>query len=106
MHRSPVFIALFFLVLLCRVVVPDAAILALHQHEHLEHEQVQHSSDEVSQAHIHCHVDDFDNSNFLLTDFFASTAIVVVPGYYTQPCSYTWKFTYPNNSLLRGPPTA
>jgi hypothetical protein len=92
------------LVLLIRMMVPGAAVLALHQHEHTVHEHLDDAK--VSTMHHHCHVDDLFNSDFTVPAFSVELRIIPAEICYLQPYNFAWKFTYPHNTFLRGPPTA
>lgn len=97
-------ISLLLLVLFVRLMVPEAAVLALHQHEHTEHEYLDDAK--VSTKHQHCHVDDLFNTDFTVPSFSVELRINPAGACYMQPYSFAWKFTYPHNTYLRGPPTA
>ncbi|CAN5869384.1 hypothetical protein BH24BAC1_BH24BAC1_33190 [soil metagenome] len=62
MSRFQTYIAYFLLLLFCRVLTPEEAILALHDHQHTEH----HDTGEVtvSKAHQHCHEHDYSSDSF------------------------------------------
>ena len=99
------YIALTLLFLFCRTLAPEAAVLAMHQHEHTEDARPA-SDSKVSTKHVHCHVDDLYNSDFTSPAFSFELKLNPVEVCYVQPYSFAWKFTYPNNTYLRGPPTA
>ncbi|KAA9331916.1 hypothetical protein [Adhaeribacter soli] len=97
-------IAYFLLLLFCRVLAPEDAVLALHAHEHTTHahdENITH----FDVKHTHCHIDNLFDAPFQpVTQHFV----------FNTPLSFTehafvyhsvWKFTFPNNVCLRGPPT-
>ncbi|MCC9137558.1 hypothetical protein ACFSKU_15645 [Pontibacter silvestris] len=86
------------------MMAPEAAIMALHEHKHTEDKPT--SEVVVSVAHLHCDVDDLYNENFVPPYFLFELALVPKTGYYIEPYSYVWKFTFPNNIYLRGPPVA
>ena len=106
----PVFtrvVSLFLLLLFVRVLIPDSLILALHQHTHTIEKQLDtHLGDKkVDTKHIHCPTDHLFHNTF-----YTLPAALVLP-VFTQPISSycpdlksVWKFTFPNNSLTRGPP--
>jgi hypothetical protein len=97
------FISVLFLVLFIRVMVPEAAVLALHQHEHV----VDNPADDakVGVKHHHCHVDDLYSADFTSPSFVFELRLNMAEGNYLQPYTFAWKFTYPNNTFQRGPPT-
>lgn len=96
------YIAYLHLILLLRVLMPDTAVLALHEHEHTEDKPT--SGVIISKAHVHCEVDELFNGSFLSSDFSVELALAPQSGCYLQPYSFAWKFTFPNNTYLRGPP--
>lgn len=86
------------------MITPEAAVLALHQHEHTE--DIPASDTKISVKHQHCYVDDLFNSDFTVPEFFFILTQLSAESCYIQPYNFAWKFTFPNNILLRGPPTA
>lgn len=105
MSRFQTFIAYFLLLLFCRVLTPEQAILALHDHQHTE-DCATPGVTTVSKAHQHCHDHDFFSESFGLK---GSPGAPLVPAYnsrFSPATSFVWKFTFPNNTLLRGPPQA
>ena len=108
------YLALLLLLCLVRTLLPEAWVLALHDHEHTTEEPAQVSAFQhkgkalVSKAHKHCQVEDFYNVAF------APSAPVVVPVPVTRPCFATapvptvatapWIARQP--AQLRGPPVA
>ena len=100
------YIALVLLLLFVRVIVPEAAVLALHAHEHTQdNPEKMDTGLKLDQKHTHCHTDNLFNSPF-------SPAFATIP--YNTPITFlktyaarqgfVWKFTFPNNTELRGPP--
>ena len=99
------FTAYFLLLLFCRIAAPEEATLALHSHEHTacaHDENIPH----FDVKHTHCHVDNLFDAPFqpAFQHF-----------YFTHPLEFAaaefvyqsvWKFTFPNNVQLRGPPVA
>jgi len=100
-------IALFLLLLFVRVLVPDSLILALHQHTHTEEKQsdTYPGIKKLDTKHIHCPTD-----HLFHTTFYTLPAAIVLSVLTQHTSSYqatfkaVWKFTFPNNSLTRGPP--
>lgn len=98
-------IALFLLFLFCRVLAPEVAMLAVHQHEHTE-DAAPTAAMKVSAKHQHCHVDELYNAAFISPTFTISIKLSPVEVCYVSPYAFAWKFTYPHNTYLRGPPVA
>lgn len=105
-------IALVLLLAFARVLLPDSAILALHQHEHTEHEAA-HASDDalkgrtvVGEKHSHCPVDHLFNAPALPVPCFVFG--VVPPGQFAQPqavaLASVWSARLVQTLCLRGPP--
>ena len=103
MHALRNYISYFLLLLFCRVLAPEQAVLALHSHEHTVHahnENITH----IDAKHTHCHIDNLFDAPFQpATQHFT----------FARPLEFTtpdfvyhsvWKFTFPNNVRLRGPP--
>lgn len=97
-------IASLLLLLFFRVMIPEAGLLALHGHGHTEEEA--NTGLLVGQAHTHCHAENLFNLGFAPVHFSASLPHPVQNGFYATCYSCVWKFTFPNNTLLRGPPVA
>ncbi|MBK0404259.1 hypothetical protein I5M27_14780 [Adhaeribacter sp. BT258] len=97
------FLAYFLLLLFCRVLAPEEAVLALHSHEHTtcaHDENVTH----FDVKHTHCQVDNFFDAPFQpATQHFKFVRPLefAVHAFVYQS---VWKFTFPNNVCLRGPP--
>ncbi|GAB3535963.1 hypothetical protein GCM10027443_25670 [Pontibacter brevis] len=104
MRNLQQYIAYLLLVLLFRVLMPEDAILLLHAHQHTE-DKVQAEAT-VGTMHIHCEVDDYCGNFFLAPHFSYDLALAPQSGCYIQPYDFVWKFTFPNNTYLRGPPVA
>ncbi|RDV15913.1 hypothetical protein DXT99_07955 [Pontibacter diazotrophicus] len=104
MNSCQSYIAYLLLVLFCRVLTPEVAILALHEHEHTEDKPT--SEVTIGKAHVHCDVDGYSNSEFALHTFSSELVLAPKSGHYIHPYSFAWKFTFPNNTYLRGPPLA
>ncbi|MDQ4141305.1 MAG: hypothetical protein M3142_12385 [Bacteroidota bacterium] len=106
MYRLKNYIAIFLLLLFVRVLVPEAAMLALHSHEHTEDDQPKADNGfKLDKKHSHCHTDNFFNTPYSPTITANITApIIIFTDSYLANHSYIWKFTFPNNTELRGPP--
>ncbi|WP_299991492.1 hypothetical protein [uncultured Pontibacter sp.] len=91
--------------LFTRVMVPDEMVLAMHFHDHTEH-ALPDADQKVDTKHQHCHVDEVYNSDFSSPEFSFELIKYRAEVCYLQPYSFAWKFTYPNNTYLRGPPIA
>ncbi|MEJ8802085.1 hypothetical protein [Pontibacter sp. H249] len=91
--------------LFVRVMAPEAAVLSLHEHKHTE-DATPTSDLKLSTKHQHCHIDDLYNADFTSPSFSFELRLHPVEVCYVQPYSFAWKFTYPNNTHQRGPPTA
>ncbi|WP_400192520.1 hypothetical protein [Hymenobacter sp. B81] len=101
-------IALLLLTCFMRVLVPEAWILALHSHQHTEHEVAREQPDakaQLSEKHQHCPVD------HLFDVPFQPTAELTVPHpFYSYarpeatPQESVWDNTTPAAAWLRGPP--
>ena len=108
MYRFKNYIAYLLLLLFVRVLAPETVVLQLHPHEHTEEEQQRNDADfKLSKKHTHCHTDDLFNAPFapaLTTQLKA----ILIPFTDSYSAHYTsvWKFTFPNNIDLRGPPQA
>jgi hypothetical protein len=112
MHRLSHHIALLLLLAFVRVLLPDAAVLMLHNHTHTELEAA-HDADSalkgktiVSEKHSHCAVDHLFNAPALLVPAFEFG--VVVPMRFAQPqqvaVSSVWAMRLVRTLCLRGPP--
>ena len=108
MHQFKNYIAFFLLLLFVRVLVPETTVLAMHAHEHTQDEQKKNDTGfKLDNKHTHCHTDDFFNTPYSPapgTQIF--TSIITFTDTYSANHSYIWKFTFPNNNDLRGPPVA
>ena len=106
MLRLQHYIAYFLLLLFCHVMVPESAILALHEHEHTEaHDEAVPDADHtVGKMHQHCKAKEYGQSNLIFQP--PVEVPFLVPPISTRISGFTfaWKFTYPNNIDLRGPP--
>jgi len=102
------YIAFFLLLLFVRVLVPETMVLTLHAHEHTQDEQKKTDTGfKLDKKHTHCHTDDFFNTPYSpvpATQIFAP--IITFTDTYSANHSFIWKFTFPNNTDLRGPPVA
>jgi hypothetical protein len=100
-------ISLFLLVVLLRVLLPDSLILALHRHTHTTEKRLDNhfGKEQLDVQHIHCETDHlFHKSFYALPAAVALPVIVYHQTTYQGHCQAVWKFTFPNNTLLRGPP--
>lgn len=106
MHPFKKHIAYLLLLLFVRVMAPEAAVLQLHQHEHTEDGQEKRDTGfKLDKKHTHCHTDDLFNAGFAPSQFPAITSpILTFTDTYSVHHSFVWKFTFPNNTDLRGPP--
>ena len=107
----PVFtrvVSVFLLLLFARVLVPDTLILALHQHTHTieKHLDSPLGDKKVDAKHIHCPTDHlFHNTFYTLPVALVLLVFTQYTSSYNPSFKAVWKFTFPNNSLTRGPPT-
>ena len=108
MYRFKNYIALFLLLLFIRVVAPESLLLAFHSHEHTEEASVpKHGKLNLDTKHQHCHVDQLFNAPFAPAQAVVLEAILIpFIDTYSASCAFAWKFTFPNNTELRGPPVA
>ncbi len=87
-----------------RVLVPETTVLALHNHEHTEDQLNKDAGFKLDKKHQHCQIDALFNAPFT-----SSLKVAITPLNFTftdnYPAnhSYLWKFTFPNNTDLRGP---
>jgi hypothetical protein len=106
MFRFKTYIAIFLLLLFVRVLIPETAALAMHTHEHTQDEHGKTEAGfKLDKKHNHCHTDHFYNVPFVP----AFTAVPEVISLtftdtYSADHAFIWKFTFPNNTDLRGPP--
>lgn len=108
MYRFKNYIALFLLLVFVRVMVPEASWLALHAHEHTEDqiEKTDHGL-KLDKKHTHCDTDNLFNTPFSPATLAAlPTLNILFSDNYSARNCYIWKFTFPNNTELRGPPVA
>jgi hypothetical protein len=95
------------LVLLLRVLLPDSLILALHRHTHTTEKQLDNpfGKEQVDVQHIHCETDhSFQKSFYVLPTALALPAFIDHRTAYQAHFPAIWKFSFPNNTRLRGPP--
>ena len=105
-------IALVLLLAFARVLLPDAAVLALHRHAHTEHEAAHDAGSHlkgktiVSEKHSHCPTDHLFNAPALPTPAFEFG--VVPPVRYARPREVAFASHWPARLVatlnLRGPP--
>ncbi len=88
--------------------VPEASWLALHAHEHTEDLIEKNDHDlKLDKKHTHCHTDNLFNTPFSPATLTAlPTLHIPFTDTYSARTGYIWKFTFPNNTELRGPPVA
>ncbi|MBT2556386.1 hypothetical protein J7E24_01170 [Hymenobacter sp. ISL-91] len=105
-------LAIVLLLCFARVLVPDAWILALHEHQHTvdavpETALGTHQADIVSSQHQHCPVDHFFNAAFQPP---APLVLPAPPVAYQLPHSVVaasvWHSAVRATADLRGPPAA
>jgi hypothetical protein len=97
------YIGYFLLLLFCRILAPEQAMLALHRHEHTRHvhdKNVPH----FDVKHTHCHVDNLFDVPFQGATQYFSFAEPLSFAVHAFVYQSVWKFTFPNNVCLRGPP--
>lgn len=97
----------FLLVLLLRVMLPDSIILALHRHTHTTEKRLDShfGIEQVDVQHIHCETDHlFHNSFYLLPAAFTLPVFTDHRTAYQSHYPAIWKFSFPHNTFLRGPP--
>ncbi|WP_051359940.1 hypothetical protein [Adhaeribacter aquaticus] len=108
MYRLKNYIAFVLLLVFVRVLVPETTVLALHAHEHTK--EVQKKTDtgfRLDKKHAHCHTDNLFNSPFSPASLAAIISpLLTFPDTYSVSHGFVWKFTFPNNTELRGPPVA
>ena len=105
MYQFKNYIAIFLLLLFVRVLVPETAILALHSHEHTEEQVKKDTGFKLEKKHQHCQIDQVFNAPFTPAPQVVIQAVPVsFTDLYSANHSYIWKFTFPNNTDLRGPP--
>jgi hypothetical protein len=104
-YRFKNHIAIFLLLLFTRVLAPETAVLALHSHEHTEEQPTKEAGFKMDKKHQHCQADHLFNAPFTPGQ---PVSIKPIPlsftGRYSANYSDIWKFTFPNNTDLRGPP--
>lgn len=95
------------LVLLLRVLLPDSLILALHRHTHTTEKRLENhfGKEQIDSQHIHCETDHlFHNSLYALPQALQLPVCIDHQTAYRGHALAVWKFTFPNNIRLRGPP--
>lgn len=108
MYQFKNYIALFLLLLFVRVIVPETAVLALHTHEHTEDVPDKINTGlKLDKKHSHCHTDNLFNTPFSPAPSNSTSFITLIfSDTYAVTQGFVWKFTFPNNTELRGPPVA
>ena len=99
--------AIFLLFVLLRVLLPDSLILALHRHTHTTENHLDHhlGEEQVDVQHIHCETDHlFHNSYYALPPAWQLPLRIDHQTACRSHQTAVWKFTFPNNTRLRGPP--
>ena len=95
-----------------RVLLPDAAVLALHQHAHTEREAAHEAGSGlkgktiVSEKHTHCPTDHLFNAAALLAPTFEFGVVVPVAFAQRRPGAgaSVWTARLVRTLCLRGPP--
>lgn len=82
--------------------VPETALLRLHDHEHTQDKDQDITT--LEKAHQHCHVDNLYNHSFQAAQVCISFLEAATYQAYIAEYGFAWKFTFPNNTFLRGPP--
>jgi len=104
-HRSKNHVAYLFLLLFLRVLVPETAVLALHSHEHTQEELNEEFGFKLDKRHQHCHMDELFSAPYMPNQsVFLKALTLTFNDSYSANHSYIWKFTFPTNTDLRGPP--
>jgi hypothetical protein len=100
------FYAVLLLTVFCRVLVPDSLVLALHNHTHTVEEKVpaQSGKFQLDVKHIHCPVEHLFDSSFYSLPIALTFPVFLMPATFYRQHTAVWKFTFPNNTYLRGPP--
>jgi hypothetical protein len=107
LYRFNNYIALILLLLFVRVLVPETTVLALHSHEHTEDQLNEDADFKLDKKHQHCQIDQLFNAPFTPALPVAITYFsLAFTDNYSVNRAYPWKFTFPNNTHLRGPPVA
>lgn len=106
MNQFKNYIALFLLLLFVRVLLPEQELLKLHSHDHTEHVQDKKGTDfKLDIKHQHCQIDKLFNAPYTPAAKVQLVAIdLILTDTYSANYSFIWKFTFPNNTDLRGPP--
>ncbi|MGV3585694.1 MAG: hypothetical protein ACO1OF_01730 [Adhaeribacter sp.] len=106
MNRFKKPISYLLLLLFIRIMLPEKAVLQLHHHEHTEHGHAKNDNGfKLELKHSHCHIDELFNASFVPAPFPAFKLLVFnFADTYSANHAYLWKFTFPNNTYLRGPP--
>jgi hypothetical protein len=114
MLRLRPYIAVLLLLAFVRVLLPDTAVLALHQHAHTEQEAAHDAASGlkgktiVSEKHTHCPTDHLFNAPALLAP--ALVFGVRLPAHFAKPkpvaLTSVWAARLVRTLCLRGPPRA
>jgi hypothetical protein len=106
-YRFKNYIAFFLLLLFVRVLVPETAVLGLHGHEHTEDHGKADAGLKLEKKHQHCHIEHLFNAPFSpAPQVSVKTLLISFTDTYSASNAFIWKFTFPNNTDLRGPPVA
>ena len=109
MYKFSSYIACFLLLVFMRLMLPDDLLLNMHAHTHTEHEHTSAAdrhTHELDVKHTHCQIENVFNSPFQPEPAFVLTLPLQHVSVYSSSNSFAWKFTFPNNIQLRGPPVA
>ena len=109
MYKFSSYIACFLLLVFMRLMFPDDFLLNLHAHTHTEHKHstsTEKHKHEIDERHTHCQLENIFNTPFQPEPGFVLTPPLEHISVYTSSISFVWKFTFPNNIQLRGPPVA
>jgi len=106
-YRLVNYIALFLLLLFCRVMVPDALLLSLHSHGHTEHSaHADTKQEQLSEKHTHCPVEDLFGAPYQGTITAVHFAPLTHTALYTASYQYQGHTSSLSLSPLRAPPVA
>jgi hypothetical protein len=99
-------VSFLLLLLFIRIMLPEKAILELHRHKHTEHGHLKNDIGyQLDTKHTHCPIDELFHSCFVPERFpIILSSVLIFTDIYSANHTYFWKFTFPNNNYLRGPP--
>ena len=105
------YLAMVLLLCFVRVQLPEAALLALHSHDHTEHEQTQRAAGAkgkalIGQKHQHCHAEQLFDAPFQLAAPLRLPEAVAVRRYaaLATPVTLASSGGALRDVALRGPP--